>query len=398
MKKILLLSLSLLVWVACKKKTVFGPLSPNNVLSSEGWLDSIPYSPVAYNAPTIPGLPAMEVPADNPMTEAGIKLGRLLFYDPMLSSDGSMSCASCHKIDKAFTDGETTAIGVRGIASNRNSMSLINVGYMWQQNRQNNFNWDGKFYNLEDQVLAPVEHPLEMDASWDDIEVLLRDHDYYPRLFREAFGIEHISEIDRFYAAKALAQFLRTLNSAGSRYDEHEFTPFVYMSEQELRGFQIFIGDAQVGGSGGTDGECAHCHTFTRDQALFTSGNFANNGLDTAATLNDFPDPGLGEHTGIPSDNGKFRSVSLRNIALTAPYMHDGRIATLEEAVEHYTLVGEGLYAPNIANEITGSTDLPNLTQQDKEDIVAFLHALTDTSYVNKPEWQDPFLSPNPWE
>lgn len=387
------LILLLAVGQACRPSENIGPLSPN---LSQGRLDSIPYNPTAYSLPTINGLPPMEMPDDNPLTVQGIKLGRLLFYDPMLSRDSTMSCASCHNIRKAFTDGRPTAVGIRGIASNRNSMSLINVGYNWNRSRQHNFNWDGKFYNLEDQVLAPVEHPLEMDANWDSIEARLRRHPEYPRLFRQAFGIGDRAQVTRHLAAKAMAQFLRTLNSANSMYDQHEWVPFVYMTDQQLRGFQLFLGDA-AGNPNGKDAECAHCHSFSRNRAIFARNNFSNNGLDSAASLTDFVDLGLGAVTGRASDNGRFREVSLRNVALTAPYMHDGRFNTLEEVMDHYVM---GLHpAPNLANELASAPDLPRLTQQEKQDVIAFLHALTDTSYFNRTEWMNPFVvEPNPWQ
>lgn len=384
--------------VACKKyqSEFLGPLLPNQQYSSNGRLDTIPYNPTNYTFTTINGLPTMEVPSNNPMTIEGIKLGRLLFYEKLLSRDTTISCGSCHQLNKAFTDGLAQAKGIDDRIGARSSMSLINIGYAWNQSRQNNFMWDGKFFNLEDQVIAPIEHPKEMDNSWDVVEQRLRQHPHYPKLFRQAFGIDNISEIDRYLVAKAIAQFERTLNSANSFYDKSEWAAFTDLSEEEMRGLQLFIGDAD-GTNDTNDAECAHCHTFTRHRALFARNEFSNNGLDTAATLNDFPDKGLGGVTGNITHNGRFREVTLRNIALTAPYMHDGRFATLEEVLDHYVSVGHGNYAPNIANEITTSNTLNTLTSQEKSDIIAFLHALTDTSYIDKPEWSDPFLLPNPW-
>lgn len=386
----------LLTAYACDPKTeLLGPLSPT---PGEARLDNIPYNPVAYTFPVIKGLPPMEVPVDNPLTVEGVKLGRYLFYEKLLSIDSSISCGSCHQQDKAFTDGEVTSVGVGGTLGTRNSMMLINVGYNWKQNSAHNFNWDGKFRDLEDQVLAPVEHPLEMKNTWEVVETRLQAHEHYPRLFREAFGITYKSEMTRFLAAKAMAQFLRTLNSADSEYDRDEWVPFVYMSEAAQRGKSLFLGDAAGGSITGKDGECAHCHVFTRDRATFARNNFSNNAIDSVGSFNDFVDNGLGGVTGNPTDNGRFREVSMRNIALTAPYMHDGRFATLEEVMDHYmTHSGTNNRGPNVDNILTTAPTLPQLTQNEKQDIIAFLHALTDTSYVNKPEWGDPFLLPDPW-
>lgn len=385
---LLLLGLFLSVG-ACKRKQPLeqvGPLAP----SPEGRdLSAIAYQPTAHTLPQVSGLPAMEIPEDNPLTEEGIRLGRLLFHDPILSRDSTLNCSSCHDIRKAFTDGQATSLGVRGQRGTRNSMSLINVGYNWNRSRPNNFNWDGRFYGLEDQVLDPVEHPLEMDADWDEVVHKLQLHEHYPRLFRQAFGIGNTNQIQKELAAKAMAQFLRTLNSASSRYDAHEFTPFVYMTDAELRGFQLFLGDA-AGNPTGTDAECAHCHAFSRNRALFARNGFSNNGLTAVSSLNDFPDKGLGGITGRVSENGLFREVSLRNIALTAPYMHDGRLQTLEDVMEHYV---RGLHhAPNLGRELATAQELPNLTQQEIDDIITFLHALTDTSYFDKTEWMNPFV------
>jgi len=275
-------------------------------------------------------------------------------------------------------------------------MSLINVGYNWKQNSAHNFNWDGKFRNLEDQVLAPVEHPLEMMDDWANLEQELRDHAHYPKLFREAFGINTTSEITRYLAAKALAQFLRTLNSADSEYDRDRWVPFTYMSEAAQRGKLLFLGDA-AGSTQVKDGECAHCHSFTDNFAIFARNHFSNNSLDSTNSLTDFVDLGLGGVTNNPTDNGRFREVSLRNVGLTAPYMHDGRFQTLEEVMNHYVHSNHGQRGPNVANELTTATTLPTLTQREVDDIIEFMHALTDTSYINKPEWSDPFLLADPW-
>ena len=352
-------------------------------------LQDIAYAPTSYTLVPPQGLPPMEVPATNPMTVEGIELGRHLFYDPILSIDGTISCASCHKIEKAFTDGEAVSMGVNGLVGRRSSMSLINVGYNWIRNRPHNFMWDGRFATLEQQAIQPIIDPVEMANTWENVENALREHDTYPQMFRKAFGIECNDDITIDMVGKALAQFERTLNSADSKYDRDRWVPFEYMNSQELRGMTLFLGDA-AGAPMAKDAECAHCHSFSPNSALFARNEFSNNGLDPATSFMDFPDMGFGAITGRAPDNGKFREVSLRNIGLTAPYMHDGRFETLEEVLDHYATGGHA--APNLASEMATSNSIRTLTSDEKEDIIAFLHALTDTSYVqDRPEWRSPF-------
>ncbi len=352
-------------------------------------LEAYNYAPSSYTVIPPEGFPAMEHPDDNPITVEGIELGRHLFYDPILSRDSTISCSSCHQLNKAFTDGLSKAEGIEGRLGRRSSMSLINIGYSWIKNRPHNFMWDGKFTSLEEQIVGgPIEDPVEMDNDWETVENVLRQHPSYPQMFRSAFGINCSDEINRQLIAKAIAQFERTLNSAGSRFDEDLWVPFVYLSAQELRGKTLFEGDA-AGATSTKDAECAHCHSFSANKTLFARNEYSNNGLDSVNNLNDFTDLGLGAITGNLSQNGQFREVTLRNIGLTAPYMHDGRFATLEEAVGHYASGGQN--APNLAAELTTAPTLVTLTASEKEDLVAFLHALTDSSYFNKPEWSSPF-------
>lgn len=379
----IIITLFVLGIVACTQTEYIGPISPS------GDLTKIPYNPTSYIAPVINGLPAMEHPADNPITVEGINLGRHLFYDPILSRDSTISCSSCHHPDKAFTDGRATSLGVDGRTGTRSSMSLINIGYSWISSRQHNFMWDGRFATLEEQVVkGPIEDPVEMDNTWEKVEADLRKHPIYPKLFREAFGIQSTSEITRYLVAKSIAQFERTLNSAGSPYDADVWLNFQYLSDSAARGFSLFLGDAQ-GAPSAKDAQCAHCHSFSLNKAIFARNDYANNGLDSATTLNDFVDKGYGKVTGVASNNGQFREVTLRNIGLTAPYMHDGRFATLEEVVDHYVTGGHG--APNLAIELRTGYTLKTLTAAEKADLVAFLHALTDTTLTQKTEWLSPF-------
>ena len=340
-------------------------------------LIDIPYTPEAYELVVPKGFPEMEIPSDNPMTIAGVELGRFLFYDPILSADSTMSCASCHAPNGSFTDNLKVSTGVDGIAGRRSSMSLLNVGYF-----TTGLFWDGRVMTLEEQALLPIEDPIELHNSWPQAIMDLQNHEVYPRMFREAFGISSTTEMTKELAAKAIAQFERTLVSSGeSKYDRIKNVPNVFPSDKELEGEELFIfEEADHPG-------CTHCHkTFNQ---LFTDNRFLNNGLEDVGPnvndLNNFPDKGLGEFSGNFLDNGKFRVPSLRNIAMTAPYMHDGRFETLEEVLDHYS--SGGFNSANIDPNIAPF----GMTADEKEAIISFLHTLTDTTFMNNPAHQNPF-------
>jgi cytochrome c peroxidase len=330
----------------------------------EGDLRQYPYHPTPHPLKEPEGFVQMVQPEDNPLTEEGIALGRKLFFEPLLSLDSSVSCASCHLPHLAFSDMLDRSRGVNGRLSNRNTPSLANVGYYYK-----GLFWDGRVLTLEEQSLHPVADTLEMANTWDEVEYRLKNHPEYPAMFRSAFGIRHISEIDRHHVGKALAQFQRTLISADSRFDKKmrgalTFTP------QEQRGWTIFFDAAE----NVPHAECAHCHA----DPLFTNLDFANNGIDSVSDLRAFPDAGRGAISHNIYENGTFRVPGLRNIALTAPYMHDGRFATLEEVIDHYASGGH--YADNLNPNI-----MPlRLDARDKADLIAFLETLTDTAFLKK--------------
>lgn len=337
-------------------------------------LTHISYSPTAYEIELPDYFPELYSPPDNPLTYDGVQLGRHLFYDPILSADSTMSCVSCHDPKLAFTDGEATSVGIDGIFGRRSSMSLVNVGFFG-----NKLFWDGRSPSLEHQALLPVEDPIELHDTWDNVETKLERSEMYRELFRKAFGIQHSGEITRELAGKALAQFERLIISSNSKFDrERQGKTFFTAEEQD--GHDMFF---DVGG-GLPDAECAHCHNFPN----FTTFEFFNNGLDSAATINDFKDNGLGEVTRYDFDNGKFKSTTLRNIALTAPYMHDGRFQTLDEVIDHYASGGHP--SPNV-DPLLSNIKAGNLTEQHKKALVAFLHTLTDTSYLSNPDVLSPF-------
>jgi len=343
-------------------------------------LTGIPYNPTDYVFPTPEYFPDPILPPDNPLTHEGIELGRRLFYDPILSADSTMSCASCHSPSASFADNEVLPVGIDGIEGRRNTMALINLAFI----PNNKFNWDGKSPTLEGQAIEPVENPVELHEDWGNVEDKLRRHNTYPEYFRKAFGIDDTDGITRELATQAIAQFELTLVSSDSYYDRAvvRVEPGVFFEEDQRRGMKLFMDE---GATGLKDAQCWHCHSSGQRRTLFTNGGFFNNGLDSVGNLTEFTDLGHGAVTGNLGDNGKFKSPSLRNVALTAPYMHDGRFATLEEVLDHYADGGHP--APNV----DAFVPIIDLNEQEKADIIAFLHALTDTTFTKNPAYQNPF-------
>ena len=225
-----------------------------------GDLLDISYDPQPYELELPPLFPPLEIPDDNPLTIDGVQLGRFLFYDPILSADSSMSCASCHLQIGSFTDMAATSIGIDGIAGTRSSMSLLNIGF-----NTNGLFWDGRSATLEEQALLPVEDPIELHTTWPEVIVKLQDHDEYPAMFRKAFGIEDRSEMTKELAAKALAQFERIMISSDSKWDRRfqYLDPDAEFTDSENRGFDMFF---DIPGSTLPDAQCFHCH----DAPLFS--------------------------------------------------------------------------------------------------------------------------------
>lgn len=327
-----------------------------------------------YNLVIPPFFPPMDIPADNPLTNEKVALGRFLFWEKKLSGDNTMSCGSCHLAGHSFSDNNQFSTGITGAVGNRQSMALINLGWAY------NYFWDGRAITLESQVIEPVQNPIEMNESWANALAELQTDPLYPPMFEAAFGSTEITQ-DR--AAKAMASFLRTMISANSKFDkqrigEYEFTP------SEENGFNLFLAE---GGSpeevqGGQNGaDCFHCHGHGAMQ--MTDYLIHNNGLDAV-----FTDLGVGGITGNELDMGKFKTPTLRNVELSAPYMHDGRFNTLEEVVNHYNSGGQPSSTIDPFMKYTvGGLDL---SEQSKADIIAFLKCLTDTSFVNNPNFSDP--------
>jgi cytochrome c peroxidase len=357
-------------------RAVYDP-SRQDVLSTTANALLLPELPFNYGAPVLPLsflvqpiLAQDNMPATNVTTDAGATLGRTLFYDKRLSTNQTISCASCHQQAHGFSDPRRFSVGFDGSTGTRNGMSLSNA--RWYQRRH--FFWDERANTLEDQVLMPIQNPIEMGMTIEALTNRLAAEPFYTNLFAVAFGSPGI---DTNRISRALAQFVRSIISVESKYDTGVSNGFANFTPQESLGRQIFLG--QVGNA-----TCAACHgtdNFVPGPAL------NNNGLE-------FPyvDRGVGAITGNPPDNGKFKVPSLRNIELTAPYMHDGRFSTLEEVVDFYSsgVVDNPNLSPPLRNP-NGTVRRLNLTTVQKAALVAFLKTLTDPNLATDPKFSDPF-------
>lgn len=346
MKKLSLLVILLVMLISCSK-------DPQVVTGSQ----TTPYNLVIPNS-----LPKMNIPADNPLTVEGVALGRKLFYDNILSANNTMSCGSCHQFKKYFVDSiGAFSKGIDNIAGTRNSMPLFNMGYA------KNYFWDGGATSLEAQVAGPITNKIELHETLENVVSKLQAHPQYPSLFKKAFGSDRITTKHLFYA---IAQFERTMISGNSKFDQWRRGE-VQLSDAETRGMNLYNDDSK--------GDCVHCHTFG---STFTDFEYRNTGLDSIPV-----DKGRGLITLNTADDGKFKTPSLRNIAMTAPYMHDGRFLTLQTCIEHYNKNFH--YTANLAPEL--KSKLKNrLTEQDVQDLVAFLNTLTDEDLLKRNELDRP--------
>ncbi len=332
-----------------------------------------PPAATPYNLVIPQFFPPMDIPADNPLTVEGIELGRYLFWEKKLSGNNTQSCGACHLPANGFSDPNQFSTGIYGDVGNRQAMALVNLGWAY------NFFWDGRSVTLEDQVTHPVENPIEMAEDWDNALNELRADPLYPPMFLAAYGSE---EITKEKAAKAMASFLRTIISSDSKFDMERRGEYVFTPLEEM-GFNLFL--AEGGGNapeGTVGGDCFHCH----GTAGMQMGDYLmhNNGLDASFEN----DPGRAAITGNPLDSGKFKTVSLRNVELTAPFMHDGRFATLEEVLDHYNT--GGTLSSTIDPFMEAADGGLFLGDVEKSAIIAFLKCLTDTSFVNDPKFSDP--------
>jgi cytochrome c peroxidase len=295
---------------------------------------------------------SLKVPENNKMTEEGVALGKLLFSEKLLSSDKQLSCTSCHNPDKAFSSNKRFDEGRNGFKMTSNTMSLENIVF------SEHLGWKGKFTSLEDAIFLFIQDPHEFNEKWDNVILKLKDAGYSDKFF-DAFGT---TDFNSEHVTKAIAQYLRSNVSVNSKFDrayyfndpEARFTPL------ESQGFELFMSEV---------GDCFHCHRV----GMFTDNRMHNNGLDSK------PDLGYAEVTKDENDHGKFKTVSLRNIALTAPYMHDGRYNTLEEVLDFYD--GHVQFSPTLDPNMLHLGPI-ELTKEEKQALVAFLHTLTDEKYI----------------
>lgn len=302
-----------------------------------------------------PGFPTPAFPDGNELTPARWALGKKLFYDPVMSSDSTLSCVSCHHAAQAFSDTVAFSPGVAGRPGTRNAPTLANIGY------HPYFTREGGVPTLEMQILVPIQEHNEFDFNILLIaERLLRDTAYI-RMSQEAYG----RNPDAFVITRSIACFERTLVSGQSRYDQYFFQgKNETLTAAEKRGMDLFFSEKT---------DCSQCHTGFN----FTNYAFENNGLYT-----DYPDPGRFRLTELESDRARFKVPTLRNAALTAPYMHDGSLPTLEAVVEHYNTGGQS--HPNKSTLVRPLA----LTAAEKADLLAFLRSLTDEAFVNNPKFR----------
>ncbi len=348
-----------------------------NIFSTTDSALLLPGTSFNYAAPVLPPnffvqpiLGQDNMPGTNLTTDLGATLGRVLFYDKRLSTNLAVSCSSCHQREHGFSDPRKFSVGFNGGLTGRNSMGLSNA--RWYQRRH--FFWDERANTLEDQVLQPIQNSVEMGMTLPALTNRLASEPFYTNLFTRAFGSPAVTS-DRI--SRALAQFVRSIVSVKSKFDTGVTNNFANLTAQENLGRQVFLG--QVGNA-----TCAACHgtdNFVPGSAL------NNNGLEFP-----FVDRGVGAITGLTTDDGKFKVPSLRNIELTAPFMHDGRFATLEEVVEFYA--SGVVNNPNLSPPLRGPNGQPlrlNLDAAQKAALVAFMKTLTDLSVTADDKFSDPF-------
>jgi cytochrome c peroxidase len=343
-------------------------------------LPNTPFSTTLYKLEIPNTLPPANYPADNLPTEEGVYLGRMLFYDPVLSADSTQSCSSCHNQALAFTDnGEQFSTGIKGLKGKRNAMPIFNL--QWHLD---GFFWDGRADILRHQAIMPIRDPLEMDETIGNLLVKLNSNEMYKEHFKKAFNAD---QIDEELVGKALEQFMNIIISGNSKFDRVSMG-LESFTDQEKVGQLIFNAEAKTvleerdpKNPQNFGADCFHCH----GNSLFMRRELLNNGLDSVHT-----DLGYGGVTGNATDNGKFKTPSLRNIEKTAPYMHDGRFKTLEEVIDFY-LSGSHGTSPNLDPSMHALQYEVYLSPEHKAALVSFLMTLTDDTYLTNKEYSNPF-------
>ena len=342
------------------------------------------------------GLPPVPIPADNPQTPEKIALGDKLFHDARFSGDGTISCSTCHANEKAFTDSpRKTSRGIGGQFGTRNAPTVLNAAYFHL------LFWDGRATSLEDQSQNPIVNPIEMGLpNYEPLLKIVREDPAYSEAFKKVFNATDAG-ITMEHVKKAIGSYERTLISGDSPFDRWYFRhEDGAISDAAKRGFEVFVGQ----------GRCVSCHVIEQDQALFTDNRFHNIGVginkiqpETPRLVAEFltaKAAGASVDKSVLSDPktsdlgrfavtthfdeiGAFKTSTLRNIAVTPPYMHDGSLKTLKDVVKHYNDGGKSAGDPSVNPYLSGGIRPLNLTEQQMDDLVAFLETLTSPAYVN---------------
>lgn len=381
------LTAALLAGAACTAEPVGPDAAPPPPVDLPAWSAdlTLPASPLNYASPALPAYlvagpiaAQRNTPPGNPVTDLGASLGRVLFYDTRLSANTTIACASCHVQARGFSDPEVLSRGFQGGLTGRHSMGLLNAAYY----PNGRFFWDERAATLEAQVLQPIQDTVEMGMSLDLLVARLGAVSWYPTLFERAFGTPVVTS-DRI--ARALAQFVRSMVSYQTKFDAGRGTlppqanlaqaVFPNYTPQEQLGKALFFDQAR--------GNCAACH----GTETFTAPGARNNGLDLVSA-----DPGTAAVTGNPADHGHFKVPSLRGVVERAPYMHDGRFATLEAVLDHYStgVQDASTLSPQLRGP-GGAVRRANFTPQERAALVAFLGTLSDPVLATDPRWASPF-------
>lgn len=347
--------------------TLFAACNPKEPVEQPATYDTTPYTLKIGDFPT------PDLPTDNKLTVAGVQLGRMLFYEPLLSKDGSQACADCHKQQDAFSDIRQFSVGVAGLPGKRQAMAVMNLAW-----HQNGLFWDGRAPKVRDQALKPIQDPLEMNETLPSVVAKLSATKKYTDQFIRAFGDAAVTS-ERM--GLALEQFMLTMVSSNSKYDQH-LRGAATLTAAEERGRVLFFTEFDPFGSA-KGAECFHCHGGHN----FTNDEFMNNGLDTDASMTD---EGRKKVTNDPADRGRFKVPSLRNIALTPPYMHDGRFATLESVIDHYDHGVKNSATIEFILQYNLQPGGLQMTAQAKSDLIAFLKTLTDADFLGNTAYAKP--------
>jgi cytochrome c peroxidase len=351
------------LFFSCKKKNPVEPISEETAV----------YDATLYNFTYSSTLSKPNLPNDNQLTNAKVELGRKLFYDKQLSGNNSMACAGCHNQNNGFSDSARFSTGIAGLKGGRQAMPIFNLA--WHSNQ---FFWDGRANLLRDQALLPIQDILEMNEKLPNVVSKLKASPIYPNMFIRAFGTGEVNSLNISYALEA---FMMTIISDDSKYDKF-LRGETSLSASEERGRVLFFAEYNPSFPNITGGDCAHCH----GGGNFENDRYMNNGLNEEGNITD---EGRKNATQMQSDKGKFKVPSLRNIAVTGPYMHDGRFATLEQVIDHYN---EGIKTSNSLDPALANTQSTGLMldAQEKTDLVNFLKTLTDPTFLSNSKYSKP--------